>query len=150
MLVSRRASVLGLAVVAALTLPHVASAATIAVTSNADAGPGTLRAAIADASAGDTITVPPMAITLTTGELSIAEDLTIVGAGARSTIVSGGNASRVFEVSTGTVGISGMTITNGAGRPVIVERVDRRRCTLDHVRPAVDRPMRRAGWPSRP
>jgi hypothetical protein len=101
----------------ALLSASSASAATIAVTSNGDAGAGTLRAAIAAANPGDTITVPAMTITLSSGELPIAENLTIAGAGAGSTIVSGGNISRVFHVSSGTVTISGMTITDGTGAP---------------------------------
>jgi hypothetical protein len=94
-----------------------ASANTIAVTSNADSGPGTLRSAIASANAGDTITIPPMTITLSSGELLVDKSLTLSGAGASQTIISGGGVVRVFDVSGSPVTISGLTITDGAGKP---------------------------------
>ena len=78
----------------------------IQVTS-ADGGTGTcpssdqctLREALDDASSGDVIHVPAFHIHLgDNGELySDTSDLTIVGAGAQSTIIDGDGNSRVFD-----------------------------------------------------
>jgi uncharacterized repeat protein (TIGR01451 family) len=89
------------------------------VTKSTDSGSGTLRQAIADACVGSTITfdttpghvVSP--ITLTSGELAINKNLTITGPGANLLTVSGNNASRVFNIQSGTVTISNLTIANG-------------------------------------
>ncbi len=70
-----------------LVLASPASAATVNVTSLADSGPGTLRAAIAAAPAGDTTTIvlPTGTITLAS-KLTIANrSLTITGQGAAAT-----------------------------------------------------------------
>ncbi len=53
------------------------------------------------------------AITLTRGELGINSDLNIYGNGAPFLTISGNNASRVFNASSGTVLLSGLTIANG-------------------------------------
>jgi hypothetical protein len=87
------------------------------VTSAADSGPGSLRAEIGAASAGDTIVFAAGVgeITLTSGELDITKSLTIQGPGASQLAISGGNASRVIEVdgATTNVTLSGLTITQG-------------------------------------
>src|SRR5215469_9922960 len=93
---------------------------TLTVTSAADDGSaGTLRAAIAGSSSGDTVNFDPglagQTITLTGGELAITQSLTIVGLGADQLTVSGNDASRVFDVSgSGTsVEIDDLTIAHG-------------------------------------
>src|SRR5262249_11020860 len=91
---------------------------TLTVSNTADSGAGSLRAAIAGATAGDTITFAPQlagqTINLTSGELEIAKALTITGPGAGITVGSGGT-SRVFAVDAGTaVSMSNLTIANGA------------------------------------
>jgi hypothetical protein len=94
---------------------------TFTVTNLLDGGPGSLRAAVAGANANpgaDTIDFAPAAhdgtIVLAGGELSIADDLTIDGPGARHLTISGNHASRVFDISGGvTVTIDGMTISDG-------------------------------------
>jgi Calx-beta domain/Domain of unknown function (DUF4214) len=82
-----------------------------------DSGFGTLRQAIADAAPGDTIgfdLVRGSTIKLTSGELVIDKNLSIVGPGASALSVSGGNQSRVFHVtSDANVQISGLTIRDG-------------------------------------
>ncbi|MEU6378916.1 choice-of-anchor Q domain-containing protein [Streptomyces sp. NPDC046909] len=106
----------------------------------------TLRAAVEEANANpghDRVTFPPLSLVhkgeklrLTrtgagedqgyTGDLDITDDLTVVGNGARRTIVNGGGAAvgdRVFDVDPAGAGIvvrlSGLTVTggtvNGAG-----------------------------------
>lgn len=81
--------------------------ATFTVLNTDDAGAGSLRQAILDSNAlagADSITFDtaafgtPQTITLTTGELSIAEAVTITGPGADLVTVSGNNATRVFNI----------------------------------------------------
>ena len=95
------------------------------VTSANDSGPGSLRADIqmvnADSSP-DTITIGITAvISLTSGQLEISNDVSVIGPGAASLTISGDNQSRVFKIDAGmTVTISGMTISGGgaaAGTP---------------------------------
>ncbi len=90
--------------------------AAITVTNSDDAGPSTLRQAIADSVSGDTIAIavdPGDTITLTNGQLLISHDLTIVSSNATTAIDAGGN-SRVFEIaSSNTVVLDSLTITNG-------------------------------------
>jgi hypothetical protein len=104
----------------------VARAATITVTSTGDSGKGTLRQAILDAKAGDTInfSLPGnSAITLTSAELMIDKGLTISGPGAnlltvRRNTAAGTPRFRIFEIPFAGVNfdvtISGLTITNGS------------------------------------
>ncbi len=94
----------------------LAPAGILTVTTNADNGAGSLRDAIASAGPGDTINFSltlPATITLTTSQLSIAQDLTINGPGASLLAVSGGNTFRVFNISSGSVTMSGVTIRDG-------------------------------------
>src|SRR5205814_8893646 len=60
-------------------------ATTITVTNANDSGPGSLRQALADANDGDTIQFDPalngQTITLTSGELVVADSITISGPG---------------------------------------------------------------------
>ena len=92
-----------------------AQAATIAVTNGNDSGLGSLRAAVAAASSGETITVPALTVFLTSGQIVVSKSLTIIGAGARETTISGTGQSRVFDVTGGTASISGVTVTGGDG-----------------------------------
>ena len=97
------------------------SAATITVTSAADSGAGSLRAAIASAQAtGDTIdfALAPGATIQLSSELTVAtKDLVIRGPGASQLTVRGaGGGQRVFTFVRRTFGstLSGLTVTNGA------------------------------------
>jgi hypothetical protein len=86
------------------------------ITSNADSAIpqlGTLRYAVKNAASGDTISLSPTLtstpIALTQGELLINKNLTIqANANAHVTISS--QASRVFDIQSGTVSISGLSI----------------------------------------
>jgi hypothetical protein len=101
---------------------------TLTVTSLADAGPGTLRAAITQANAGpgfDTITFAP-GLTGTIGLLSalpaLAKPMTITGPGAsKLTVARDATAPQpfgIFGVNQGaTVVLSGLTISGGGGNP---------------------------------
>jgi hypothetical protein len=103
------------AVVVAIAPATAAQAATIAVTNGNDSGAGSLRAAVTAANPGDTITIPALTVSLTSGQISIGKNLTITGAGARQTTISGTGQSRVFDVTAGAVSISAATITGGDG-----------------------------------
>lgn len=93
---------------------------TFTVSNLADAGTGSLRAAVASANANpgaDLIHFAPGVhgrITLTSGELSITDDVRIDGPGAHKLAVSGNDASRVFNIASGTtVSIDDLTVTHG-------------------------------------
>ncbi|MDO8617189.1 MAG: choice-of-anchor Q domain-containing protein [Dehalococcoidia bacterium] len=112
-----------------------AHAANFTVTKTADTADGacdadcSLREAIIAANAlpgADTITLPAGVYTLAiagpgegaaaTGDLDIAGDLTINGAGAATTIVDGNGTHRVFKIFDGThATIDGVTVRNGLG-----------------------------------
>jgi subtilisin family serine protease len=99
------------AVMLALAVPP----ATITVTSTADSGAGTLRAALASAANGDTIDASGVAgtILLTSGELLVSNNVTILGPGPANLAVDGNAASRAFNISGTAVTLAGLTITNG-------------------------------------
>jgi hypothetical protein len=81
--------------------PHVAVPAAT-VTNLNDSGPGSLRQAIANAVAGESIAFAVTGtIVLISGELVIGKDLTILGPGPGSLTISGNNSSRVFSVDPG-------------------------------------------------
>ncbi|WP_375469424.1 DUF4347 domain-containing protein [uncultured Nostoc sp.] len=94
------------------------------VTNTNDSGAGSLRQAILNANAtvgADTITfagvftdATPDIITLTSGKLTITNDITILGTGASNLTISGNNVSGVFEISSaGTdASIDGLKIAN--------------------------------------
>jgi hypothetical protein len=91
---------------------------TLVVTSTNNAGPGSLRQAITTAPSGSTIlfanSLKGATITLTSGVLSINQNLNIDGPGAGRLAVSGGGTSQVFDVASGAnVTIAGLTITGG-------------------------------------
>ena len=98
--------------------------ATIFVTNNNDSGVGSLREAISNANAGDTIRfdagLANQTITLTSGEIEIGigKDLVIDGADAANLTISGNNASRIFHVQSASanptdVTFANLTLTNG-------------------------------------
>ena len=73
--------------------------------------------ALTQAVAGDVIQVAAGTYNTALGEtfpLSVGVNLTITGASAVTTIVNAGGVNRVFDITAGSVGISGITITGGA------------------------------------
>src|SRR5437773_4658726 len=104
-------------VVAALLRTPFASAAVI--TTTADSGPGSLREALASATPGATLTFAVSGIiTLTSAELLITTNLSITGPGASQLTVQRSTAGgtpdfRIFDIRSGTVTISGLTVNNG-------------------------------------
>lgn len=125
---NRRCRTLGLGIVTVLLCgAGIAGAATYTVTNTNDSGAGSLRQALADVagSAGaDMITfnIPGSGVQTITlsSELAVGSDVTIDGttqpgyAGSNLINVSGNNASQVFSVTAGTVGIKALTITGGS------------------------------------
>src|SRR4051794_8592490 len=94
---------------------------TFSVVNLHDAGAGSLRQAVLDADAhpgADVIRFAPNlrgTIALTSGELSVTDDVTIAGPGAGKLTVSGSHASRVFHLagSATDAEIDGLTIADG-------------------------------------
>ncbi len=98
-----------------------AAGGTITVTSLADAGPGSLRQALADATGGDTIAFAVTGtIALSSGELLLDKALTLSGPSAALLAVDAGGTSRVLHVSDGDPGthlvvrIERLTLANGS------------------------------------
>ena len=78
---------------------------------------GTLRSAIANSLAGDTIVFSSGlsgTIFLTNGgQLLINKDISLQGPGARVVTISGNNSNRVFNITNANVSLSGLTIADG-------------------------------------
>jgi hypothetical protein len=117
---ARRLFVKGLFFALALLglLPLPALAAQV-VTSGGDSGSGSLRQAIADAMPGETITFTAgvTTVTLTSGELGIAKNLTIQGSSVGGVTIQrdvGASDFRIFNISNGAaVTLRGLTIRHG-------------------------------------
>src|SRR6185369_15661888 len=99
-----------------------AHAGTITVTNTNDSGPGSLRQALIDAQDGDTIAFDlslPATISLTSGELVINKNISLIGPGASLLAVSRAQGAPTFRIShvsaSHTVTIQGVTISNGSG-----------------------------------
>ena len=109
--------------VAMLAMASPARAANIVVTSNADSGAGTLRAAVATANGNteaDTITfnLPADSRTITLASqifFATTHKTTLDGTG-ESVTVSGNGASRVFNVRDGNVTVKRLTVSGGSAR----------------------------------
>jgi hypothetical protein len=89
----------------------------INVTSTADAGPGTLRQAIADSNASggaDTICVPSGNYLLTSGRLLVTDEMRLEGERARGVVIDGNDAGGVFEIAAGASGIFDNITVTGA------------------------------------
>jgi len=128
-----RLAAAALALALSCTCASAAAAATFTVNTTTDPSGSSscngvvscsLRQAIADASLGDTVSLPasttPYAVTLGT-PIPLTQAITISGvAGARSTTIAGNGTSEIFDAGTatpltGTLTISGVTIKGGGG-----------------------------------
>jgi CSLREA domain-containing protein len=93
--------------------PRAGASTTRTVTNLNDSGSGSLRATIAAAASGDVIIFGVVGtVQLTTGQLTIGKDLTII-APAGGVTISGENASRVFNITGGNVSLTRLNIDNG-------------------------------------
>ena len=99
--------------------PASATGLQVANCSGSPTDTDSLPYAVAHASAGETISFlsglscPPSSPILLTSTIDIGEILTIIGPGASTIAVSGGGTTSVFNIETGTVSISGLTIEDG-------------------------------------
>ena len=99
-------------------MTYTGTFAIFTVTNNNDSGAGSLREAIANANAGDTIdfdgSLANQTIALTSGELEIGvgKDITIDGANAANLTISGNNASRIFHVASTSANPTDVTFAN--------------------------------------
>jgi hypothetical protein len=106
-----------------------AQSATLIVANTNDAGADSLRATVAAALADDTIkfnipTSDPgynsstgvFTVTLTSGEIVIGRDLAITGPSGANIAISGNHASRIFNITAGTVEISNLSLVNGLAK----------------------------------
>jgi hypothetical protein len=108
---THRLFVCALATLLSCSLAH---AATITVTSTADSGAGSLRQAIADAAANDTIAFSGNGTITLASELAVNKNLSFVGNGVGNTIIDGNNSVRLFSVDRNiTVSWADMTLTRG-------------------------------------
>jgi hypothetical protein len=87
------------------------------VMNNNDTGPGSLREVISCVPDGAVVSFTPSLmgqnIVLTSGEILINKDLTISGLGMMDLMVSGNNASRVFQLMPGnTLRLEDLTLKN--------------------------------------
>ena len=108
---------------ALLAAPASAAAVTRQVTKTADTNDGvcsvadcSVREALSVAQNTDVIAIPAGTYNLTLGELSVTGAVTIQGAGATTTTINAGAASRVMTAfdQIGPVTISNVTITGGS------------------------------------
>jgi len=100
--------------------PATLSAATITVTNTADSGPGTMRAAVANSVSGGTIAFDPSlsgaSILLTSGQITLNQNLTIDASALAGGLVISGNAnSRVFQIlPAATVTLNSLSLVSGS------------------------------------
>jgi hypothetical protein len=104
-------------IVATLTV-LTSAVTTLVVTTTNDAGAGSLRQVIFDSESATNPVITFAAgvtnkIILTNGELVILKSVNIMGPGAKVLSISGNNATRVFNILSGTNTLSGLTIEEG-------------------------------------
>lgn len=113
-------ALLGSSLLAATVIPWRSDAANLLVYNTSDSGAGSLRQAIANNATmggGNTIIISngvTGAIMLTSGALSLSDDVTILGPSAKLVAVNGNASNGVFYVTNATVNIYDLTITNGS------------------------------------
>jgi hypothetical protein len=94
--------------------PAPLEAAILTVTDCGDnGGPTQIRQVIAAAQAGDTVLLPACSIVLR-GTLTLAQNMSLSGAGAGVTVLSGGNVAAVLVINVGvTANLTGLSIQDG-------------------------------------
>lgn len=102
-----------------ILMAAITHAAILDVTTTADTGVGSLRAQVAAAASGDTITISATGtIALTTGEiLATGKDLTITGPGANNLTVTTNATTRALKFVNSQSSISGITFINCKALP---------------------------------
>ncbi|MBK7780407.1 MAG: hypothetical protein IPJ58_06380 [Ardenticatenia bacterium] len=91
--------------------PSEAQGNALAVTNLADAGPGSLRQAIASAGAGDRITFAITGTILLSSSLVVSRDLTVDGGGA--IVLDGRGTTGILEHQAGALTLRGLALQNG-------------------------------------
>jgi len=89
------------------------------VTSTADSGPGSLRQAIIEASAGGTINISASGVIMLTNPLPVIfKSLNINGPGAGNLTIDGNNLYRLFfvDAAAGSVNINNLTLAHGRAK----------------------------------
>jgi hypothetical protein len=108
----------GIILLAAIGMGSPAHAATVTVTNCKDAGPGSLRAAVASAASGDIVDLRlrHCTILLTTGEIAVPQqDLRLIGSGADTLTLTTGFRTRVLNHSgTGTLSVERLSIIDSS------------------------------------
>ena len=147
------------------TRPRTAVAASFAVSTTDDSGPGSLRRAVSDANAApgpDTITfaIPgagPHVISLL-GAINIQDEGTTIDASGKSIIFDGSSApspSNLFQVSASSVTFIGFTVRNAPSKSSTVSRASYGACAgsvaihaISSTRPGYWRPtvVQQSGW----
>jgi hypothetical protein len=94
-----------------------AAAAVVNVSSDANEGPGSLRAAIEAANPGDLVQIEAGVNPVLSAEIAVDKTLDIRGIGASTTTIDGGDLTRIFSVGTVQpeidVIVEGLTLTGG-------------------------------------
>jgi hypothetical protein len=89
-----------------------------------DNTPGTLRTELAQAAPGGVVVIPPGTVTLTS-PITLAQNVTIRGAGAGATIISGGGTTGLLIIAPGvnaTVGQLTLTQSGGQSATAVVNQ----------------------------
>lgn len=92
------------------------------VSNTNDSGPGSLRELLGSAPSGASVFVESFVrgtITLTTGVISVDRTINLIGPGASTLALSGGDAQAILAVEeTGDLTLSGLTLTNSLGSAI--------------------------------
>lgn len=111
----RRSLVMALLLFLVPTLAHA-----LTVTNLSNAGPGSLRDAVAGTAPGGTVDFDVTGTIVLSSEIVIDKDLTIQGPGAELLTISGGESTRIFNITSGTnININGVTISDGFDTNVV-------------------------------
>ncbi|MBP1688519.1 MAG: hypothetical protein H6Q33_4662, partial [Deltaproteobacteria bacterium] len=110
----------------------------VTVTSTADAGGGSLRAALGNVCADGTVrfatALAGQTVTLLSGPLTLGRNVTVDGSAAPGVTISGNNTDRVFIVNAGTAAtLRNLTVADGYGWQFAGGILNNGALTLDHA-----------------